>query len=168
MSAIKPIELFMKQDSCKHAACLLVLPVALINGCASPQVDATVARTLQGYQVNRTTFEDFSGDAGLIRVERPNSAANAPRSYLNPQGSRPGSFFPGTPAPKTFTAYGIRQGGPWKIYETSEDVKILNGTEFRTSKFVVGSTNQPISILTFNGQGMLCDISPVPSLTPSR
>ena len=130
--------------------------ITFIGGCASPQPNVdVVAQTLQTYQVGKTTFADFKKDAGLVIVERP--TPKMPTSYLSPKPATPDEL-----RPKTQKVYAVPVGSPWKIYEIGETATLDHGKFWHTSRFVIGDTQKPISILAFDDQGNLTGITQVP------
>jgi hypothetical protein len=125
----------------------------LVTSCASPGPRSDIVRQrLATYQVGQTKFDEFKRDAGLAQVERP--APTVPPSYLHPNRA---SWFP-----QTQTTW-VSQNHPWRIYEAGQYSAVHARKFTQHWKFVVGDLTQPISILTFNGQGILVNISPVES-----
>ncbi len=60
------------------------------------------------------------------------------------------------------SSYIVPTTSPWKIYEKGFNRKSEFGVTTSTWKYVVGDINKPISILSFDRQGKLISISPVP------
>jgi hypothetical protein len=134
--------------------------VAFLAGCSSPQSNVqVVARTLQSYQVGKTTMADFIRDAHLVNATLPKPSP----SYLDS-----GMF---SIPDESRNVYEAPAAGPWKIYESSVDqtstktsstISGISSTFTYSQKFVVGDVKKPICILSFNQRGDLTNISPVP------
>jgi len=152
---------FMRHDSFKLTFAMLAASIAFMAGCSAPQPKVEpvttaslpqldvqiVARTLQTYQVGKTTIQDFIRDADLANATFPS------RSYLDP----------GPPDFLVRCMFRPRAGSPWRIYETSVDQHSFGGgVVYRTRKYVVGDINKPICILAFDQDGKLTSDSPVP------
>jgi hypothetical protein len=133
--------------------------IAFLAGCSSPQADVqVVARTLQTYQVGKTTMGDFIRDAHLVSATLPKPTP----SYLDTE-----AFSPDVSG----IVYEAAKGSPWMIYEssvnqtstkTSSTFSGDNSTSTYTQKFVVGDIKKPICILSFDKDGKLTNIAPVP------
>ena len=164
-----------------HMSCIVlmdgtVLEKDLAGGRKAPEPDvvarsapqgnvAVVSNTLQAYRVGTTTFDDFKRDSHLAMVDQTITNTPIQPSNLKQQA---GIFNPVTsiiykqPTIRKVHSYGFPIGSPWKIYETAESTSINNSKMSRTRQFVVGDINKPISILSFDDQGKLTDISPIP------
>jgi hypothetical protein len=167
------VNIFMRHNSLKQKIVIFTASIAFLAGCSSAQTNGkatvktslpqpnlqVVTRTLQSYQAGKTTMEEFIRDAHLIYTTLPKPAP----SYLDsklfsiPEEAR--------------NDYETPTDSPWKIYEssveqtstkTSYTYKGNNSSSSYAQKFVVGDTNKPICILTFDGQGKLTNISPLP------
>jgi len=110
-----------------------------------------VAQTLKTYQIGKTTMEDFIRDADLVKMTN----SPFPPTYLN---SQPLTSFP------TENMYRPRTAGPWRIYKTNvEQNSPKEGvTVTPMRQYEVGDIEKPICILTFDNEGKLTNISPVP------
>jgi hypothetical protein len=133
--------------------CALLGPQTAVVVNAPPQLDdAVIARMLQNYQPGKTTFVTFKTDSGLEMVELP------PRKKGKVE---PGPWAPTAPAQGQMV-YTVQAGSSWKIYQTSETVRILNGKALTTRKFVVGDHNRVLATLTFDGEDKLVGVSGAP------
>jgi hypothetical protein len=132
--------------------------IAFVAGCASSQPKiGLVGRTLQTYQIGKTTFADFAKDATLVLVERP-----APNFQNQNSDSKAQPSSEKQVKPQTEKVYEASHGSAWKIYGTGTDVSLTSGRWSSKSRFVVGDVAKPICVLTFDGGDHLIDISPVP------
>ena len=113
-----------------------------------------VSQALQSYQTGKTTIRDFVRDAKLINLFYPELNTTNINSNAAPIDLER----------MVRSNYQVPSGSPWKIYETGKSSNKASGSFSFTSrwKFVVGDTDKPICILSFDEEGILREKAQLP------
>lgn len=119
-------------------------------GCTTHHADkGSVAHRLDSYQVGTTTYADLKHDSHLVEHDRMVNAA------MQPEATPPQT------APRTIHTYDTPRHSHWRIYNTKDQTKVVNGNlVYSQRQLTVGNRSRPLYVLTFDQSGTLIDKRP--------